>query len=82
MSNKLCKIANIQAILIFIVISSHFHFKFITVHKNDVIPSGIEGQYFYKIRYKYAVGSKKPSSSTRDFCENMMRLSRTKKDMI
>jgi hypothetical protein len=31
----------------------------------------------YKIRYKYAVGSKKPSSSTRDFCENMMRLSRT-----
>jgi len=30
----------------------------------------------YKIRYKYAVGSKKPSESTRDFCENMMRLSR------
>ena len=31
----------------------------------------------YKIRYKYAVGSKKPSNSTRDFCENMMRLSKT-----
>ena len=31
----------------------------------------------YKIRYKYAVGSTKPSNSTRDFCENMMRLSKT-----
>jgi len=31
----------------------------------------------YKIRYKYAVGSKKPSNSTRDFCKNMMRLSKT-----
>jgi len=31
----------------------------------------------YKIRYKYAVGSKKPSSSTRDFCENMMTLSKS-----
>jgi len=31
----------------------------------------------YKIRYKYAVGSKKPSNSTRDFCENMMRLSKS-----
>jgi len=26
----------------------------------------------YKIRYKYAVGSNKPSSSTREFCRNMM----------
>jgi hypothetical protein len=31
----------------------------------------------YKIRYKYAVGSTKPSNSTRDFCENMMRLSKS-----
>ena len=31
----------------------------------------------YKIRYKYVVGSKKPSNSTRDFCENMMRLSKS-----
>lgn len=31
----------------------------------------------YKIRYKYAVGSKKPSNSTRDFCQNMMRLSKS-----
>ena len=31
----------------------------------------------YKIRYKYAVGSTKSSNSTRDFCENMMRLSKT-----
>ena len=30
----------------------------------------------YKIRYKYAVGSKKPSNSTRDFCQNMMTLSK------
>ena len=31
----------------------------------------------YKIRYKYAVGSKKPSNSTRDFCQNMMTLSKS-----
>lgn len=31
----------------------------------------------YKIRYKYTVGSKKPSDSSRDFCENMMALSRS-----
>ncbi len=31
----------------------------------------------YKIRYKYAVGSTKPSNSSRDFCENMMRLSKS-----
>ena len=33
----------------------------------------------YKIRYKYAVGSRKPmkeGNKSRDFCENMMRLSR------
>ena len=28
----------------------------------------------YKIRYKYAVGSNKPSSSTREFCRNMMNM--------
>jgi len=31
----------------------------------------------YKIRYKYAVGSRKPSKSTREFCSNMMRLSQS-----
>ena len=31
----------------------------------------------YKIRYKYAIGSTKPSNSSRDFCENMMRLSKS-----
>jgi len=30
----------------------------------------------YKIRYKYAVGSRKPSKTQREFCSNMMRLSR------
>ena len=29
----------------------------------------------YKIRYKYAVGSRKPSKTQREFCSNMMRLS-------
>ena len=29
----------------------------------------------YKIRYKYAIGSRKPSSGSRDFCEQMMALS-------
>ncbi len=29
----------------------------------------------YKIRYKYAIGSFKPSSGSRDFCEQMMSLS-------
>ena len=29
----------------------------------------------YKIRYKYAVGSRKPSKTQRNFCSNMMRLS-------
>ncbi len=30
----------------------------------------------YKIRYKYAVGSRKPSKTQREFCSNMMRLSK------
>tara|TARA_R110000796_G_scaffold716_4_gene2705 strand:+ start:1105 stop:3150 length:2046 start_codon:yes stop_codon:yes gene_type:complete len=29
----------------------------------------------YKVRYKYAVGSTKPSQTQREFCSNMMRLS-------
>jgi len=29
----------------------------------------------YKIRYKYAVGSRKPSKTQREFCSNMMNLS-------
>jgi hypothetical protein len=31
---------------------------------------------FYRVRFKYAVGSRKPSSSTRKFCQNMMRLAK------
>ena len=31
---------------------------------------------FYRVRFKYAVGSRKPSSSSRTFCQNMMRLSK------
>ena len=31
----------------------------------------------YKIRYTYAIGSSKPSSSTRDFCRNMMSMAST-----
>ena len=31
---------------------------------------------FYRVRFKYAVGSRKPSSSTRLFCKNMMRLAK------
>ena len=31
---------------------------------------------FYRVRFKYAVGSRKPSSSTRIFCKNMMRLAK------
>ena len=31
----------------------------------------------YKIRYTYAVGSRKPSKSQRDFCRNMMSMART-----
>ena len=31
----------------------------------------------YKIRYTYAVGSRKPSSSKRDFCRNMMNMANT-----
>ena len=31
---------------------------------------------FYRVRFKYAVGSRKPSSSTRTFCKNMMRLAK------
>ena len=49
--------------------------------KDEIIakPSGFSylDSKNYKIRYKYAVGSKKKSSSTRDFCENMMRLSKS-----
>ena len=49
--------------------------------KDEIIskPSGFSylDSKNYKIRYKYAVGSKKPSSSTRDFCENMMTLSKS-----
>jgi len=35
---------------------------------------------FYKIRFKYVVGSRKSSSSTRTFCRNMM--SRTKRGIV
>ena len=31
---------------------------------------------FYRVRFKYAVGSRKPSSSSRTFCKNMMRLAK------
>jgi hypothetical protein len=32
---------------------------------------------FYRVRFKYAVGSRKPSSSSRTFCTNMMRLAKS-----
>ena len=32
---------------------------------------------FYRVRFKYAVGSRKPSSSSRTFCKNMMRLAKS-----
>ena len=31
---------------------------------------------YYRVRFKYAVGSRKPSSSSRTFCKNMMRLAK------
>ena len=31
----------------------------------------------YKIRYTYAIGSKKPSKSQRDFCRNMMNMAKS-----
>jgi hypothetical protein len=32
---------------------------------------------FYRVRFKYAVGSRKPSSSSRTFCTNMMSLAKS-----
>ncbi len=48
----------------------------------DSKPSGFSylDKSFYKIRFKYAIGSRKSSSSTRTFCKNMMR--RTKQKIV
>ena len=48
----------------------------------DSKPSGFSylDKSFYKIRFKYVVGSRKSSSSTRTFCKNMM--SRTKRGIV
>jgi len=32
---------------------------------------------YYRVRFRYAVGSRKPSSSSRTFCTNMMRLAKS-----
>jgi len=48
----------------------------------DSKPSGYSylDKSYYKIRFKYAIGSSKSSSSTREFCKNMM--SRTKQGLV
>ena len=48
----------------------------------DSKPSGFSylDKSFYKIRFKYAIGSSKASSSTREFCRNMM--SRTAQGIV
>jgi hypothetical protein len=49
----------------------------ITSKNNGSAESFLDSEYF-KIRYKYVVGSNKPmqkGNQSRDFCENMMRLS-------
>jgi hypothetical protein len=45
------------------------------IRSKEDAPSALD-KSFYRVRFKYIKKSRKPSKSTRTFCENMMRLSR------